>query len=171
MRTTSLIIIAGSETTATLLSGATYYLLRNPDALAKLNREVRSAFSSDDEITFTAVSQLPYLHAVLEESFRVYPPVAAELPRKTRPEGDIINGRFVPGNVSTVAIPPALLIIKVHNANPTYDHRQASTCTHGLLTPLRRTSPPLSYSHRSDGSRTHPLNSRPTTARLSNHFR
>ena len=38
----SVLIVAGSETTATLLSGATYYLLQNPTKLARLQDEVRS---------------------------------------------------------------------------------------------------------------------------------
>ena len=36
MRTASTLIMAGSETTATLLSGVTYFLGRNPDALRKV---------------------------------------------------------------------------------------------------------------------------------------
>lgn len=54
----NLLIVAGSETTATLLSGATYLLTTNPDKLAKVAEEVRSTFRSDQEITLTSVSQL-----------------------------------------------------------------------------------------------------------------
>lgn len=93
-------IIAGSETTAALLSGATYYLLQNPGALAKLTHEVRSSFASDAEITFAHVTELDYMLACLNESLRLYPPVPGALGRITPPEGAIINGRFVPGNVS-----------------------------------------------------------------------
>lgn len=53
-------IIAGSETTATILSGATFLLLKNPACLEKLKQEVRSTFKSEDEITFTSVDRLPY---------------------------------------------------------------------------------------------------------------
>ncbi len=48
---TSILIIGGSETTATLLSGVTYFLLTNPSALEQLTREVRSSFSSEGEST------------------------------------------------------------------------------------------------------------------------
>ena len=95
-----LLIIAGSETTATLLSGATYYLLTNKSALDKLCNEIRSAFPNGDDITFTSVTRLPYLHAVLEESLRLYPPVPTTQPRRTLPEGNIIDGHIVPGKVS-----------------------------------------------------------------------
>jgi len=91
------VIIGGSETTATLLSGATYYLLRNPEVMEKLKAGIRSSFKSEKDITFATVSQLPYLLAVLNEALRIYPPVAAKLPRVVPTEGAIVDGRFVPG--------------------------------------------------------------------------
>jgi cytochrome P450 len=97
----SLFIVAGSETTATLLSGATYYLLKNPNVLEKLKAEVRGHFKSEEEINVVNSGQLPYLFAVLEESLRMYPPVPTRLPRVTGPEGHTIDGHYVPPNVST----------------------------------------------------------------------
>lgn len=55
-----LLVVAGSETTATLLSGVTYLLLRNPRCLKKVTEEVRSAFESEHDITFSSVQHLPY---------------------------------------------------------------------------------------------------------------
>ena len=54
----STLIIAGSETTATLLSGVTYLLLRNPRVLAKLQGEIRSTFTKEDEITLESCNKL-----------------------------------------------------------------------------------------------------------------
>lgn len=65
------LIIAGSETTATQLSGATYHLLTNPDTYATLVAEIRGAFASEDEITISSVNKLEYLIAVFSESFRM----------------------------------------------------------------------------------------------------
>ncbi|THC98068.1 hypothetical protein EYZ11_002420 [Aspergillus tanneri] len=101
MTNASTLIIAGSETTATLLSGVTYYLLKTPNAYAKLKEEVRTAFKSDDEITLQACNQLTYIHAVINEGLRMYPPVAVGLPRIVDPQGDTIAGEWVPGGVST----------------------------------------------------------------------
>lgn len=82
-----ILFMAGSETTATLLAGATYYLLRNPEALAKAVKEVRQAFESERDITFgTASARLPYMLACLEEALRVYPPVPTVLLRTTPPD-------------------------------------------------------------------------------------
>lgn len=95
-----MLLLAGSETSSTTLSGATYYLLTNKSALDKLCNEVRSAFQSEGEITFTSVTRLRYLNAVIEETFRLYPPVPSALARRTLPEGNVIDGHLVPGNVS-----------------------------------------------------------------------
>lgn len=55
-----LLVVAGSETTATLLCGVTYLLLRNPECLRKVTEEVRSSFESEHDITFSSVQNLPY---------------------------------------------------------------------------------------------------------------
>lgn len=96
----STLIIAGSETTATLLSGVTYLLLRNPHVLAKLQDEVRSAFTKEEEITLDSCNKLEYCLAVLTEALRMYPPVAIGLPRIVDAQGDMIAGNWVPGGVS-----------------------------------------------------------------------
>ncbi|RYP71152.1 hypothetical protein DL769_004740 [Monosporascus sp. CRB-8-3] len=92
-----ILVLAGSETTATTLSGATYLLLTHPDAMEKLNREVRSAFASADEITISSVGKLSYMLAVLNESLRLYPPVTSGLVRVVPPGGEQIAGHWVPG--------------------------------------------------------------------------
>jgi len=94
-----LLVFAGSETTATLLSGATYHLLRNPDVLDKLKKEVRSSFAADSEITLTSVGQLSYMLACIDESLRMYPPVAFGMPRVVPKAGVTIAGAFVPQDV------------------------------------------------------------------------
>ncbi|CAJ2506672.1 Uu.00g078580.m01.CDS01 [Anthostomella pinea] len=88
----SILIIAGSETTATLLSGATFLLATNPDKLARLVQEVRSSFKSDEEITLNSVNNLTYMLACLNESLRMYPPVAGALPRQVPRGGGVISG-------------------------------------------------------------------------------
>ncbi|KAJ5663290.1 hypothetical protein N7507_004021 [Penicillium longicatenatum] len=94
------LIIAGSETTATLLSGVTYLLLRSPHAFAKLKDEVRGAFKSDSDVTLEACNQLVYLQACLNEALRMYPPVPVGLPRVIDAQGDTIDGNWVPGGIT-----------------------------------------------------------------------
>lgn len=94
----SVLLVAGSESTAALLSGATYHLLRNPAAHRKLVQEIRSTFQSEDQITLTSASSLKYLSAVLDEALRIFPPGPSGQQRRTPPQGLTIAGRFVPGD-------------------------------------------------------------------------
>ncbi|KAG7050710.1 cytochrome P450 [Colletotrichum scovillei] len=96
----NVLIVAGSETTATALSGCTYLLLTNPDKLAKLQKEIRTSFQNEDEIDLLSTAKLEYLHAVLEETLRSYPPVPVALPRITPPSGQEILGQWIPGNTT-----------------------------------------------------------------------
>ncbi|EOD51467.1 putative cytochrome p450 protein [Neofusicoccum parvum UCRNP2] len=96
----STIMLAGTETTATLLSGLTFHLLQNPAKLAKLAAEVRHAFASPADMNMVSLGQLSYLHQCLEEGLRMYPPVPVGLPRIVPPEGRVICGHSVPGGAS-----------------------------------------------------------------------
>jgi cytochrome P450 len=64
MGITNLLIIAGSETTATLLSGVTYHLLRNLRFMEKLVAEVRSKFTSEDQINLTSAQASIYVDRI-----------------------------------------------------------------------------------------------------------
>lgn len=97
--TFNVLMIAGSETTATLLAGCTYLLQKHPRVRQKLQAEIRDSFLDDKEITMLSVSHLTYLDAVVGESLRLYPPVPVALTRMTPPEGAVICGHWVPGNV------------------------------------------------------------------------
>ncbi|ORY62226.1 cytochrome P450 ClCP1 [Pseudomassariella vexata] len=96
----SILIIGGSETTATLLSGVTYFLAMNQDALKKVTEEVRAAFKSEDEINFTTVNDLNYMLGCLNEALRMYPPVPSGLPRVVPQGGAHICGYYVPQGVT-----------------------------------------------------------------------
>lgn len=97
------LIIAGSETTATLLSGVTYYILTVPGVWERLKAEIRGAFTSEDQITWAAVNQLKYTLAVLNEGLRMYPPVPFGFPRIVEGRGDYICGKWIPGGVSLIS--------------------------------------------------------------------
>ncbi|KIN00076.1 hypothetical protein OIDMADRAFT_55967 [Oidiodendron maius Zn] len=90
----SVLIFAGSETTATLLSGCTFYLLKNPVAYGRLTQDIRSLKA--EELTFAKLEKLSFLHAILQESLRMYTPVPIGLPRLVPDGGATISGHFVP---------------------------------------------------------------------------
>ncbi|GJC87619.1 cytochrome P450 monooxygenase aclL [Colletotrichum liriopes] len=89
----NILIIGGSETTATLLAGATYYLLKNRICLRKLVEEVRSTFQEEVD-----------LHAsLLGRSTESLSANRDGPPADDSPRGATICGRFVPEN-TVVAI-------------------------------------------------------------------
>jgi len=92
------LIVAGSETTATTLSGFTYFMSTNPQAFERLQQEVRTAFANEKDITMLSTAQLKYLHACIEETLRMYPPVADTPPRVS--PGEYVNGYWIPKGVS-----------------------------------------------------------------------
>ncbi|KAK4185706.1 cytochrome P450 [Podospora australis] len=92
----TVLVIAGADTTATQLSGVTYLLLTNPVCLAKVQKEVREAYSSPEEITLSTIDRLPYLVACMSEALRRYPPVTSNLVREVPGSGSTIAGKFIP---------------------------------------------------------------------------
>jgi hypothetical protein len=95
----TLFMLAGTETTATLLSGLTYLLIKNPGKIAALSHEIRSAFENEKDMSMEAIAALPYLAACLKEALRLYPPVPLGLPHLTPANGSTICGQFVPPDV------------------------------------------------------------------------
>lgn len=96
----SLLIFAGSETTATACTSATWFLLKNPATLKRLQKEVRGNFAAVGDITISAVSPLPYLHAVIQEAMRLHPTPPVALPREVDRPGVIVYGQEIPMGVS-----------------------------------------------------------------------
>ncbi|KAK3187368.1 hypothetical protein K4F52_004000 [Lecanicillium sp. MT-2017a] len=91
-----LMIAAGSETTATLLTGALCLITSDDRVYRKLKNEVRQQFDSEDQITLLSVNRLTYMLAVLRECLRCYPPIAGVAPRKVPRGGAVIAGHAVP---------------------------------------------------------------------------
>ncbi|KAH9908280.1 putative cytochrome P450 [Xylariomycetidae sp. FL2044] len=90
-------LTAGAETSATTLASAFYFLTRHPECLQQLREELRGTFQSYDTINGDMLARLPYLNAVLEETFRIHPPVPAGLPRVS--PGEFVDGTYVPEGV------------------------------------------------------------------------
>lgn len=90
------ITAAGSESTAMTLSALFYYVLKNPNCHAKLVAEVNANFPPGTSITFSQSQALPYLSAVVKESFRMHP-AAAWAPERVVPAGGhTIAGERIP---------------------------------------------------------------------------
>jgi cytochrome P450 len=100
--TFGVILVAGSETTATTLVGCLYRLASNPKVQEKLWMELKQ-FKSNQAITVESTKTLEYLDAVLNESLRLCYAVPGGLPRIVPDNGDTYAGHFVPGGVRLVS--------------------------------------------------------------------
>jgi cytochrome P450 len=108
------LMLAGADTTPSILCGLTYLLLSHGAILAKLVEEVRSSFDSDASIDLESVSKLEYLGACIEEGFRVYPAAPIGFPREVPPGGASISGGWVAGG-TTVYVTPLAAYGSSHN--------------------------------------------------------
>ncbi|KAH8647387.1 putative cytochrome P450 [Xylariales sp. PMI_506] len=91
-----ILVLAGSETTATTLSGATYLLLTHPEVLHRLQQEVRSTFRNSSDININSVNSLSYMLGVLNEALRLYPPLSSGMVRVVPSDGMAVAGHCVP---------------------------------------------------------------------------
>jgi cytochrome P450 len=96
-----LLLAAGTGNIQSTLSSTTYYLLTNPGTLRRLQSEVRSSFEDSSEISDKSATRLHYLHAVLQEALRLFPPIPSPLPR-TSP-GAFIDGTYVPAGCTVAS--------------------------------------------------------------------
>lgn len=97
-------VFAGSETTAISLSSVFYFLLKHPQVYAKLMAELDEAVTNgtiesreDKTVSWAESQKLPYLDAVVQESFRMHPAAGLILERIVPPQGMNILGEFIPG--------------------------------------------------------------------------
>lgn len=100
-------LVAGHETTSGLLSFAIYYLVKNPQVLARACQEVDQVLGPDRSITpdYDQIHALSYIEQVLKETLRIWPTA----PAFTRGplEDTLISGKYLipKGQPVTVVIP------------------------------------------------------------------
>jgi cytochrome P450 len=91
-------IVAGTDTTSITLAWCVYLLTQHPDIFAKLREEIDAAIPDrETTVTLAMVNKLPWLEAVLNETLRLYPPVADGLPRSVPKGGAELGGYYLPG--------------------------------------------------------------------------
>jgi cytochrome P450/NADPH-cytochrome P450 reductase len=85
-------LIAGHETTSGLLSFAVYYLMKNPDVLARARAEVDEVFGATAAPTFDQVHRLRYVRQILDETLRLWPTAPGF--NRTPFEDTVIGGKY-----------------------------------------------------------------------------
>ncbi|PLB46468.1 benzoate 4-monooxygenase cytochrome P450 [Aspergillus steynii IBT 23096] len=97
-----MLTIAGSDTTSVILAGFFFYITRTPHAYAKIVSEIRSTFTSFEEIKSgpKLLSSCRYMRACVDETMRITPAGPSELPRIALPGGLMIDGAYIPEGVT-----------------------------------------------------------------------
>jgi len=97
----SIMMNAGSVTTAVAMCNVLYWLLKHPRVWQKLKEEVDAALDADTVVApYQKVKNLEYLRCVLNESLRIFPPTAHGLGREVPAEGMMVDQEFIPGGTS-----------------------------------------------------------------------
>jgi cytochrome P450 len=86
--------VSGYFTNEIAHSALLYHLLRNTQSMQRLKNEVRTAFSSLDQIDAAESKKLPFLNACISESLRLLPPLAGKFMSRRSP-GAFIDGIWV----------------------------------------------------------------------------
>lgn len=88
------LVIAGSETSASTLAAITYHLLADPSLMARLRAELEKVMPDVNEIPDPAtLSGLPFLNALIQEAIRLYPG-ATHRQDRAAPDEDLVYERL-----------------------------------------------------------------------------
>ena len=90
-------ILAGSDTSATIIRSGFISVISNPQIHKRLQTECDASGVPLTEIISNARAQeLPYLNACVKEALRYHPAATGLMPKKVGPQGDTHNGMYFP---------------------------------------------------------------------------
>ena len=95
-----LLIVAGSDTVAIVLTHIFYYLAKDPTYIEKLRKELDPLMQSDEPFNVRMVQDAKHLNGVINEVLRLHPPTPSGGFRTTPPQGITVDGIFIPGGVN-----------------------------------------------------------------------
>ncbi|KAF2265756.1 cytochrome P450 [Lojkania enalia] len=93
-------IYAATDATAMNMAYLLYELAAYPEWQSKVRAEIKEAGLKRDGYPYQVIQGLSVLQACLYESMRLHPATGLGMPRLTPPEGMLIDGVFVPGNIN-----------------------------------------------------------------------
>ncbi|KAE8353448.1 monooxygenase [Aspergillus coremiiformis] len=103
------VIIAGSETTATTLTSALYYLTKHPAVLIKLQSYLDTALPPGTRHwTYDQIKDITYIDDIINETLRLRPALMTGGYRVTPPQGLQVDEVHIPGDVN-VFVPVQLI--------------------------------------------------------------
>ncbi|EMD34271.1 hypothetical protein CERSUDRAFT_97529 [Gelatoporia subvermispora B] len=102
VRDGALAVVAGSDTTASVLANLFFYLLRDTEAYTRLQAEVDQFYPPGENPLDTKYHQeMPILNAAINEALRLMPAVPSGSLRMAPPGGKSVGPFFVPEGTNT----------------------------------------------------------------------
>jgi cytochrome P450 len=92
-------IVAGTDTSSNILEWGISELVRHPEAAKKLQEELDRVIGKERIVTETDIPNLPYLNAVVKETFRLHPQAPLNIPHKSI-EDTTLGGFDFPANTT-----------------------------------------------------------------------
>ncbi|KAG6548879.1 hypothetical protein Mapa_009642 [Marchantia paleacea] len=99
MGTISDMFLGATDSTSVTCQWALIELIRNPDKMAKLQKELDEVVGKDRPMSEADLPELPYLEAVIKETLRLHPTVPLLFPRMNDKQ-TILRGYDIPKNSS-----------------------------------------------------------------------
>ncbi|KAI3396744.1 hypothetical protein diail_11706 [Diaporthe ilicicola] len=94
---------AGADTVASTMRSTMLYLITTPRVYYKLKQVVRQCVNEggvSSPIRTEEAKTISYIQAVIYEGLRMRPPVPLKFPKVVPPQGDEIDGKFIPGGTA-----------------------------------------------------------------------
>jgi len=108
-----LAIVAGSDTTASVLSHIIYYLICNPEYQQRLRHELDESLAilAGEPIKSNLLATLPFLNAVINETLRLLPPVPSGLQRAPAigSGGKVLGPNMIITEGTAIQVPPYVI--------------------------------------------------------------
>ncbi|KAL1951367.1 hypothetical protein VTO73DRAFT_516 [Trametes versicolor] len=102
----ALAVVAGSDTTSSVISNLIFFVLTHPEVYARLRTEVDFYYPpGENALNTTHHADMPYLNAVINETMRLYPPVSDGSQRLVPigSGGKVVGTSYIPeGTITTV---------------------------------------------------------------------
>jgi len=101
------VLVAGTDTTATVLTYLCWELASDPSLQARLRSELQQAslkYEAKHVPRYADLKSLPVLEGTTLEGLRLHGPAVGSIPRLVPPGGDVLGDYFVPAGVCILTI-------------------------------------------------------------------
>ncbi|GLT84000.1 hypothetical protein SLE2022_022600 [Rubroshorea leprosula] len=91
------VFAAGADTTYTSLEWAMTEILRHPNVMKQLQKEVREIAGEKSDIKEKDLEKMHYLKAVIKETLRLHPPIPLLVPRESAQDVEVMGYNIAAG--------------------------------------------------------------------------